>query len=163
MMDRVFTIINAITTVIAVVSAFRSWKYYKKSRALADHTNMNKALVVIEKMLCKLPDALSATNKSRQKSGKGMNLERTIGQIGSDLNVSYLEIHSCVPSAYANNLFKLEKEGNFELQKDINSYISGEALNQGVLNSNDYAKCQTQLMKMQEHIKKSIAEMPDKI
>lgn len=160
-MDIVLTIINAITTVIAVISANQSWKYYKKSRALADHTNMSKALVGIEKMLCKLPEALSVTNKNRQK--KGINFDKIIGNIGADLNSFYLEIHSCVPSAYASELFKLENEGGFELRKYINGYISGEVLNKGMLDSEDYAKCQTQLMKMQENLKKSIEEMPEKI
>ena len=50
--DMVLTIINAIATVVAVISAFRSHRYYKKSRALVDHTNMNKALV--EEELSKL-------------------------------------------------------------------------------------------------------------
>ena len=99
--DIVLTIINAIATVVAVISAFRSHRYYKKSRALIDHTNMNKALVEIEKMLLRLPEALSATNKSRQKNGRGYNLEKVICDIGMDLSSSYNEIHSCVPPEYA--------------------------------------------------------------
>lgn len=162
-MDTVLTIINAIATVIAVISAIRSHRYYKKSRALVDHTNMNKALVEIEKMLLKLPEALSATNKSRQKSGRGINIEKVICDIGIELSSSYNEIHSCVPSAYAENLFALEDTGSFKLLKYINGYTSGEALTNGTLDSIQYTECQTQLMKMQDYLKKNIDAMPEKL
>ena len=161
--DIVLTIINAIATVVAVISAFRSHRYYKKSRALIDHTNMNKALVEIEKMLLRLPEALSATNKSRQKSGRGYNLEKVICDIGMDLSSSYNEIHSCVPPEYAEDLFAFEDTDSSKLLKYINGYMSGDALVEGVLDSTKYAECQTQLMKMQDYLKKSIDKMPEKI
>ena len=162
-MDKVLTIINAIATVIAIISAIRSHTYYKKSRALVDYTNMSKTLVEIEKMLLKLPEAFSATNRSRQKSGRGVNLEKVICDIGLELSTSYNEIHSCVPSEYAENLFALETTCDFELLKYINGYISGEALTNGMLDATQYTKCQTQLMKMQDFLKKNIDAMPEKI
>lgn len=162
-MDTVLTIINAIATVIAVISAIRSHSYYKKSRALVDHTNMNKALVEIEKMLLKLPEALLAINKSRQKSGRGINLEKVICDIGTELSSSYNAIHSCVPSEYAENLFTLEMTDDFKLLTYINGYMSGEAIINGALDSTQYTICQTQLMKMQDYLKKNIDTMPEKI
>ena len=102
----------------------------------------------IEKMLLKLPEALSATNKSRQKSGRGYNLEKVICDIGMDLSSSYNEIHSCVPPEYAEDLFAFEDTDSFMLLKYINGYMSGDALVEGVLDSTKYAECQTQLMKM---------------
>lgn len=161
--DTILTIINAIATVIAVISAIRSRRYYKKSRVLVEHTNMNKALVEIEKMLLKLPEALLATNKSRQKSGRGYNLEKVICNIGTELSSSYIEIHSCVPSEYAENLFVLENTGSFQLLKYINGYMSGDALVEDTLNSAQYTECQTQLMKMQDYIKKNVDAMLEKI
>ena len=163
MTDTVLTIINAIATVIAVISAIRSHRYYKKSRALADYTNMSKALVEIEKMLLKLPEALSATNKSRQKSGRGVNLEKVICDIGTELNASYNEVHSCIPSEHAEGLFEFEKTDDFILLKYINGYINGEAITSGVLDSTQFTICQTQLMKMQDYLKKIIDAMPEKI
>lgn len=162
-MDTVLTILNVIATVIAVVSAIHSRRYYKKSRALVDHTNMNKALVEIEKMLCKLPEALMAVNKSRQKSGRGINLEKEISEIGSKLNSSYNVIHACVPSLYTEDLFALEKADDFNMQNYINDFMSGEALVEGVLDSTKYTQCQTQLMRMQDYLKKHIDKMPEKI
>ena len=161
--DIVLTIVNAIATVIAIISAIRSKRYYKKCRALADHTNMSKALVEVEKMLNKISEALLNTNINRQKRGRGMNIEKLISEIGKELNDSYLEMHSCVPTDYASELFKLENVRSFSLQIYINSYISGTVLNQGILDSDDYANCQTQLMKMQDYLKEHIAKMPEKI
>lgn len=162
-MDTLLTIINAIATVIAVVSAIHSLRYFKKSRALVNHTNMSKALVEIEKMLLKLPEALMATNKSRQKGRRGVNLERIICDIGKELRSSYNAIHSCLPSEYAEGLFSLETSGDFKLLKYINDYLSGKALTNGVLDSSQYTICETQLIKMQDYLKKNIDAMPEKI
>ena len=51
----------------------------------------------------------------------------------------------------------------FKLPTYINGYMSGGAITDGVLDSDQYAICQTQLMKMQDYLKKSIDAMPEKI
>ncbi|MDE5558722.1 MAG: hypothetical protein K2J32_13730 [Ruminococcus sp.] len=56
--DVVLTVINVGITIASGASAFKSWKYYKKNNALSTHTNINKALLKIEKMKRKLPEAI---------------------------------------------------------------------------------------------------------
>lgn len=124
---------------------------------------MSQALVEIQKMLNKLLEALYATNKSHKNRNKGINLIKIIGDIGSELSSSYNVIHACVPPKYTENLFMLENDGGFELLKYINSYVSGDALEDDILDSAQYAKCQTQLMKMQDYLKKQIDDMQKKM
>ena len=59
--------------------------------------------------------------------------------------------------------YPLEDTDSFKLLKYINGYMSGDALVEGVLDSTKYAECQTQLMKMQDYLKKSIDKMPEKV
>ena len=160
--DIIMTIVNVIITAVSLWGAHNSLKYYNKSKALSAHTNVNKALVEIEKMLNKLPEALTATNKNRQNS-RGMNLVKIICNIGNDLHGSYNEIRSCTPIEFSADLFELEKQDEFELLKYINSYISGEVLKDNKLNSTEYALCQKRLMAMQEFLKTKLDEVGEKL
>lgn len=60
----ILTVINIILTVVSAVGAFKSIAYYKKSKKLEILTQSNKSLIEIQKMLKKLQDALSASNKA---------------------------------------------------------------------------------------------------
>lgn len=160
--DIVLTLVNVGITAVSLYGAYNSLKYYKKSKILAAHTNVNKALVEIEKMLNKLPEALTATNKNRQ-NGRGTNLQKVICDIGNELSNSYNGIRSCTPTEYMAALFGLENEGTFELQKYINGYISGEALENNKLNSDNYAACQKRLMAMQDFLKQKSDEIAEKL
>lgn len=158
----ILTIVNCIITIITIVFAAKSHKYYKKSRALSEHTETNKALIEIEKMLNKLPEALAATTKYRQVK-KGFNLERNISEIGKELIDSYNSIHSCIPSILAEQLFSLEKEGAFELYKYLNGYMTGAVLENNQLDPENYALCQCRLMYMQNFLKEEIDKMEEKL
>jgi len=96
-LDIVILCINLLITVVSLSAAFRSWKYYKKSKTLSEHTQLNKALVEIGKVQNKLPEALSTTNKSR-KIKHGYNLLGAICKIGNEIHTYYNEMNSCIPA-----------------------------------------------------------------
>lgn len=154
--------INWIATIISVAGAYKSYAYYKKSKLLTIYVNTNKALIEIEKMLNKLPEALSATNRSIQNK-RGFSLPNTICSIGKELSDSYNAIRSCIPSEYLNEFSSLENFGSFNLQEYINGYISGTALKDNELESDNYNICQAQLKKMQDFLKHKISETEEKI
>ena len=68
MLDIVLTIINVILAVVSAFGAWNSIKYFRKSKNLTIFAQTNKALVEVQKMLIKLPEALSA---SLVRAGKG--------------------------------------------------------------------------------------------
>ena len=158
----ILTIINVLLTLASAYGAYKSLHYYNKSKVLTAHTNINKALVSVEEMLNKLPEALSAVNKNRQDN-RGKNLNRIICEIGEELNRSYNEIHSCIPPDISEDFFGREIDGGFDLQKYINEFISGEALKEGTLDSDDYAVCQKCLKTMQVYLKAKLNEIDDKL
>ena len=160
--DLILIVVNVGITVISMYGAHKSLKYYKKSKILSEHTNVNKALVEIEKMLNKLPEALTAVNKSRQNK-RGFNFLKTICDIGNDLHISYNEIRACTPPEYSADLFALEDENRFDLHKYINEYISGEVLRDNELNSDDLLICQKRLMAMQDFLKHRMEEIAEKL
>lgn len=91
MLDAVLTIINVILTVVSTVGAWNSIKYFRKSKNLTIFAQTNKALVEVQKMLIKLPEALSASNSSR-RGKKGLSLLSTANtrQLSKASVTSYL-------------------------------------------------------------------------
>ena len=160
--DMILTGVNVVITVVSVCGALKSFKFYDKNKKLVEHTNVNKASVEIEKMLNKLPEALTATNRNRQNS-RGVNLHRIMCEIGNSLHESYNTLHSCSPVEYSSELFKLENERDFELHDYINSFISGEILKNMVLDSDRFATCQKGLMEMQDYLKCKLGEIAEKL
>lgn len=53
--DMVFLIINMLITFVSCVGAYKSIRYFKKSRHITTLTQTKQALAEIEEMLIKLP------------------------------------------------------------------------------------------------------------
>lgn len=162
-LDVALTVINVILAFVSGVGSYKSAKYYRKSRNLTILAQTNKALIEVQKMLNKLPDALSASNIIAKRGRKGFSLQNTLCEIGNELNANLTEIYSNIPTEHSVKLRELQSENGFNLQNYINSFISGEAINEGAINSNDYNRCQERLLAMQEYLKKIVEETEEKL
>ena len=160
--DIVLTVINVILTFFSGVGAYKSIKYFRKSRNLTIYAQTNKALIEIQKMLSKLPEALSASNMG-MRGKKGFSLQNTLCNIGQELNSSLIEIRSSLPSEYTQEFGRLQDDTSFSLQKYINSFISGEAVTEKGINSTEYNLCQTRLVAMQDYLKRLVSETEEKL
>ena len=160
--DSILTGINILLTIISGIGAYKSVKYFRKSRNLTIFAQTNKALIEIQKMLIKLPEALTASNMA-MRGKKGMNLQNRICNIGQELNISLTEIGANIPSEYSEKFRELQNDGIFNLQVYINSYISGEAVKIDQIDSDDYNLCQQRLVSMQEYLKKITVETEEKL
>lgn len=161
-LDIVLTIINVILAVISGVGAYKSLKYFRKSHNLTIYAQTNKALIEIQKMLIKLPEALSASNRV-MRGRKGFSLHNTLCNIGQELNSSLIEIRSSLPSEYTQEFGRLQDDTSFSLQKYINSLISGEAVTENGLDLDKYNLCQNRLMTLQDNLKRWISETEEKL
>lgn len=162
MVDIVLTLINVILAIISGVGAYKSLKYFRKSHNLTIYAQTNKALIEIQKMLSKLPEALSASNKG-MRGKKGFSLENTLCSIGQELNSSLNEIRSSIPSEYSQEFGGLQDDESFKLQGYINSFISGEAVTQNGIDSTKYNLCQIRLVAMQDYLKRLVSETEEKL
>ena len=115
MLDVVLTIINVILAVVSALGAWNSIKYFRKSKNLTIFAQTNKALVEVQKMLIKLPEALSASNSSR-RGKKGLSLHNTLCDIGKELNANLTEINSNIPTEYSDAIRQLQNKDGFILQ-----------------------------------------------
>lgn len=162
MLDVILTIINVLLAIVSGLGAYKSVKYFQKSKSLTIFAQINKALVEIQKMLIKLPEALSASNSSRRRR-KGFSLRNTLCDIGQELNANLNEINSNIPADYSDQIRQLQNKDDFNLQAYINSYISGDAVKDNGIDSEDFNSCQARLLEMQEYLKKVVLETEEKL
>lgn len=162
MWDVVLTVINVILAIISGFGAYSSVKYFRKSKNLTIFAQTNKAIVEVQKMLIKLPEALSASNSSR-RGKKGLSLHNTLCEIGQELNANLTEINSNIPAEYSGKLRQLKNKDDFDLQKYINSYISGDAVKDNGIDSEEFNVCQARLLEMQDYLKKVALETEEKL
>ena len=161
MLDIGLTVINVILAIVSGIGAYKSAKYFQKSKNLTIFAQINKALVEVQKMLVKLPEALSASNLSR-RGKKGLSLHNTLCDIGQELNTNLTEINSNIPPEYIDRFRQLQNKNGFNLQTYINSYISGDAVNVEGIDSEDFNTCQARLLEMQDYLKKVALEIEEK-
>ena len=155
--DVALTIINVILAIISGIGAYNSVKYFRKSKNLTIF-----ALVEVQKMLIKLPEALSSSNSSR-RGKKGLSLHNALCDIGQELNVNLTEINSNIPAEYSGELRQLQNKDGFNLQTYINSYISGDAVKDNGIDSEDFNSCQAKLLEIQDYLKKVALETEEKL
>ena len=162
MLDVILTIVNVILAIVSGLGAYKSLKYFRKSKNLAIFAQTNKALVEVQKMLMKLPDALSASNSSR-RGRKGLSLHNTLCDIGKELNTNLTGINSNIPAEYSDNIRQWQNKDGFNLQTYINSYISGDAVKDNGIDSEDFNVCQERILEIQDYLKKAAMETEEKL
>ncbi len=160
-LDIGLTVINVVLAIISGVGAYRSIKYFRKSRNLAIYAQTNAALTEIQKMLMKLPEALAASNKAQ--SQRGFSLSNTLCKIGQELDNSLNEIRANIPRDYLDQFERLQSYAGFNLRKYINSFISGEVITDNEIDSVQYNHCQERLIVMQAYLKEIVGEMEEKL
>lgn len=162
MLDVVLTIINVVLAVLSGIGAYKSVKYFRKSKNITIYAQTNKALLEVQKMLVKLPESLSASNLS-SRGKKGYNFSYNLCNIGKELNANLTEITSDIPPEYMDELQRLLKKDDFNLYTYINSYMSGEAVIDNGIDAEAYNLCQDRLMEMQNFLKKIASETEEKL
>lgn len=162
MMDVILTIINVILAIVSGIGAYKSDKYFQKSKNITIFAQTNKALVEVQKMILKLPEALEVSNSSR-RGKKGLSLHNTLCNIGLQLNASLTEINKNIPAEYTDEIRQLQNKDNFNLQSYVNSYISGNAVRDNGIDSGDFNACQARILEIQDYLKKIALEIEEKL
>lgn len=161
--DIVILIINILTAIASGIGAYNSNRYFKKSRHITIYAQMNTAFGEIDKMLKRLPEALSAASTYK----KGFSPEITIREIGTEMANHLNAIMSSIPSSYSGDFRAIQKIESFDLSQYINSLIDGTAIkndsDRKTLDRGSFDACQECLREMQEFLKKRIAEEEEKL
>lgn len=157
------SIINIVLTVISAVGAYKSFRYFKKSRHITIYAQSKEALNELGEMLRLLPEALALASAEK----KGFNPENAVSEKGTELFKHLNAIMSAIPSEYSAEFRALQKFEDFDLERYIRSFIDKSAVieenGRKTLRKTDFDICQKQLREMQEFLKEKIAEEEEKL
>lgn len=162
MFDIILSIVSAICTVISVIGAYKSIKYYKKSKQLTIYANTNVSLVEVQKIISTFTEILKLANPSR--SQRGVNLSKQLAAYGENIRDSISVIRDKL-SVEDFELIK-DKLSSKELRVDayIDSFISGAILEDDSLKIDDkFNRCQQKFYDIQQILKKCLEEVEAKL
>ncbi len=161
--DTIILIANIIITIVSGIGAYKSFRYFKKSKHITIYAQTNQALNELSEMLKMLPEALAATTNPK----RGFSVENAIRDIGTQLSGHLNEIMSAIPTEYSTEFQTLQKKGTFILEQYINSFIDGSAIveenKRKTLARNSFDTCQECLRAMQAFLKQKISEEEEKL
>jgi hypothetical protein len=161
--DIVFLGLNILVTIVSIVGAVKSIRYFKKSKHITIYAQTNQSFNELEEMLRKLPEALAAASRT----GKGYSPENAVQETGTAMANHYSTIMKAIPTGYFNEFCALQKTNTSDVEQYINSLIDGTAIIESegrkMLGRDSFDKCQEQLRAMQEFLKKKISDEEEKL
>lgn len=162
--ENVELAINIALTAISAGGAYKSFRYFKKSKHITIYAQSNKALNELGEMIELLPEVLVATSSVEKK---GFNPENAVSKKGTELAKHLNVIMSELPSEYSAEFRALQKTNCFDLEQYIHSLIDKSAVieenGRKTLKRSDFDTAQERLRAMQEFLKKKIAEEEEKL
>lgn len=161
--DIIILVLNVIITICSGIGAYKSFRYFNKSKYITIYAQTNQALNEISEMLDSLPKALSTVTTKN----KGVNLEYYIQGVGRNLADHLNNVMGAIPSTFSSEFRRLQKTKGFILSGYINSFIDGSALveenGRKTLNRKSFDACQECLRSMQEFLKRKIEDEAEKL
>ena len=155
--------VNIIVTIVSIVGAVKSRRYFKKSKHITIYAQTNQSFNELGIILRILPDALAAASRT----GRGYNPENAVQEIGTTMSNHYNAIMKAIPSDYSCEFRALQKTSTCDVEQYISSLIDGTAIveigGRKMLRRESYDKCQEQLRAMQEYLKKKISEEEEEL
>ena len=162
MFDAILTIVSALCTVVSLIGAYKSVKYYKKSKQLTVYANTNVSLVEVQKIVATFTEILKLANTARAQ--RGTNLAKQLASHGESIRDSI----NVLREKLSVEDFKLVEEQlssrEIKVGAYIDSFISGDILVDGKLTIDyKFNFCQQKFYKIQQLLKKRLEEVEEKL
>lgn len=162
MFDVILSIVSALCTVVSLIGAYKSIKYYKKSKQLTLYANTNVSLVEVQKIIATFTEILKLANTTRPQ--RGVNLSKQLEAHGETIreSINVLREKLSVEDFRLIEGQLISKEMKVEMY--IDSFISGEILDDGKLVIDDrFNRCQQKFYNIQQILKKRLEEVEEKL
>lgn len=162
MFDVILSIVSALCTVVSLIGAYKSIKYYKKSKQLTLYANTNVSLVEVQKIIATFTEILKLANTTRPQ--RGVNLSKQLEAHGETIreSINVLREKLSVEDFRLIEGQLISKEMKVEMY--IDSFISGEILDEGKLVIDDrFNRCQQKFYNIQQILKKRLEEVEEKL
>lgn len=162
MFDIILSIVSALCTVVSLIGAYKSIKYYKKSKQLTLYANTNVSLVEVQKIIATFTEILKLANTTRPQ--RGINLSKQLEAHGETIreSINVLRQKLSVEDFRLIEGLLISKEMKVEMY--IDSFISGAVLDDGKLVIDDrFNRCQQKFYNIQQILKKRLEEVEEKL
>ena len=123
--NYVLEALGIISTIISVIAAFKSAKYYNKNKHLTLLVNANNALLEMQKISITMTEVLRLSNAN---ISRGRSIANTVANKGTDISASIQKIKNHVSLQESCYIQGILKRDNFDCQSFINTFISGEII-----------------------------------
>ena len=158
--NYILTFLSIICTIVSIIGARKSLKYYMRNKQLNFHTKTNSASIECSKMIANLTDLLDACHAHTKR---GVNKDIEIKNIGKKIKTSIIKIEEVLPhddSHYVHCLLNSEEPN---VNSYVDSIIAGKILLDDLSANSDFEKCQEKFYKLQQYIKKRLDEIENQL
>lgn len=162
MIDTILTIVSAVCTVISMIGAHKSIKYYKKSKQLTVYANTNVALVEVQKIIDTFTEILKLANTAR--SQRGTNLAKQLGTYGESIRASINVIRDKLSVEDFRVIENALVSREIKVEDYVDSFISGDILVDGKLTIDyKFQLCQKRFYSIQQIIKERVEKIEENL
>lgn len=150
--DNILTTISAISTVISIAGAFKSIKYYKKSRQLTIYANTNVAFIETQKIILVLTELLKLSNSVTKQ--RGLNFVKQVAAHGESIRSSINIMREKLSVEDFEDVQKFLLSPEIQVEIYVDSFISGTVLCEGKFEINEkFNLCQKAFYDIQQLLK----------
>ncbi len=161
--DYVLTGLSVLCTIFSIVGAFKSNKYYKKSRELTNYVNTNVAYIESQKIVSIFTEILKLTNKKRRHQ-RGTNYLKEVSEHAVKVKTSINTIRDNLPVDDCKEVFNLLNSRKIHFERYIDSLISGAAFpNEDFVLDEKFDKCQSAVYDLQMILKEKLDSTGEKL
>jgi len=161
-MDTILTIISALCTGISLIGAYKSIKYYKKSKQLTIYANTNVCFTETQKIIATFTEILKLSNPSRLH--RGTNTAKQLASYGESIRGSMNIIREKLPVEDFREVEKYLSSSVVRVDAYIDSFISGAILTEDKLIIDEkFNQCQQQFYDIQQILKHKLEEVEAKL
>ncbi|MBI9013866.1 MAG: hypothetical protein JEZ08_16650 [Clostridiales bacterium] len=157
--DLILTGVSAICTFLSGFGAYKSVRYFRKSKQLTIYAKTNVAYTEIQTIKSTMIELLKLSNK---KQGRGTNLSQQIGKNGELIKRCIENIRDHLPVEKCAEIQELLDHEKTKVEEYIDSFITGNVLiEEKLMIDDDFNNCQQVFGQIQTSLKKYLEELAE--
>ena len=154
--------LSVLCTAFSILGAYKSNKYYRKSKALTNYANTNIAYIESQKIVSILTEILKLANNSRRQ--RGTNYLKEVSEYAEKIKNSINKIRDSLPPDDCKEIFDLLNSGENRVERYFDSLIAGTAFpDQKFMLDEQFYTCQTAVHNMQLLLKEKLDSTGEKL
>ena len=158
--ETVLTIISILCTIVSGVGAYKSIKYYKKSKQLTTYAHKNVAYSEIKKVIGSMTEILKQASPHQER---GVNREKEVSRLGISIKTSLDIILEQLSNENCDAILSILNSN--KVRDYIESLITSPVLPHSADTATwqRFRDCETALYNLQNEIKKKLDESEEKL